>query len=115
MGYFDSLIISGALASHPDLRRNLQTLVVRVLGYRPSSEYFLKVERNLVRSLRLPDAMRMPSSLPPEGHPLRLTFGQMSIVRQTIGRFGDGELRETLLGSLESAVANGSVVQVSDA
>jgi hypothetical protein len=110
MSVFDALIIRGTLVANPTLRANLRELVARISESAISDCEAAQIEDNLVQALRLGEAKRMPSSLPPRGVAMQLTSEQVTIVRTTLGRFNDVALGHKMLERFEAALRDGSAL-----
>lgn len=67
------------------------------------------IERELVDSLTIAEAIGMPSSVPPAGHALILSQGQLLTVNAIVGRFRDTDLKARLAAAIASAVGAGRV------
>ena len=74
-----------------------------------SEEDFGAIERELVDSLTIAEAIGMPSSVPSAGHALVLSQGQLRTVNEIVGRFRNADLRARLAAEIVSAVGVGRV------
>lgn len=112
MGFPDSTIISLALAANPTLRENLREVVSRITQDAFSDATCGEIEREVVAHFRIDDAMKMPNALPARGHPLPLRRDQVAIIKSTISRFKDAQLRSNLLAHVDAAIGRGAIVEV---
>nr|WP_294810184.1 hypothetical protein [uncultured Sphingomonas sp.] len=105
----DRAVIGATLAAQPQLRTNLRTLVRTVTQDAFGEQELGAIERELVDSLTIADAIGMPSTAPLAGHALVLTQSQLGTVNSIVGRFRDAGLRARLAEEIASAVGAGRV------
>lgn len=106
----DRTAISAALVSNPSLRKNLRDLVQQLTKIPFSDAELDQIEHEVVRSLKLSEATRLPNRLPTTGSSIRLTPDQLRILLGIIGRFRDPLVRDRCSRAVAAARAEGRIV-----
>lgn len=105
----DRAVIRTTLAAQPQLRNNLRALVRSMTLDAFDEQELGSIERELVDSLKISEAIGMPSSLPATGQALILTADQLDVVQAIVARFRNAGLRGRLAAEIASAVSAGRV------
>lgn len=110
MGIVDAAVIAATLRTRSELRGTLRELLQRLSGDAFALREVERVERELIRTLRLTEARRLPVRVPRADRPLQLSAGQWDLIIKIVARFEDVAIRKKCQTALSHAVAQGVIL-----
>ena len=105
--FVDRAVIRTALAAHPKLRDQLRVLFQRVSNNAFSEAELNAIERELLDTLRVSEAIGMPSDPSDAEARVVLSGDQLLVAQAVLKRFRDPRLRTRVGEELSAAVRSG--------